>query len=116
MTPEAKRIAIAEACGWTIETQKEPQSWVFGGWPPNTPSYGKTINTTYYRQLPDYLNDLNAMHEAEKVLAREQATEYSHIVYRSANREYNYPAAYLAMCATAAQRADAFLEAIGVLA
>lgn len=57
MTPEAQRIAIAEACGFS-----------------RAPEYDDTINVEkawrcdgrlrYESDLPDYLNDLNAMHEA----------------------------------------------------
>lgn len=43
MTPEAQRIAIAEACGWQL---------LGGMW--HHPIGGF---------IPDYLNDLNAMHE-----------------------------------------------------
>ena len=48
MSPEKQRIAIATACGWT-DTQ------IIDG------KYGQT-------DVPDYLGDLNAMHEAKKVL------------------------------------------------
>ena len=51
MKPEQQRIAIAEACG----TMK---------WSYALPT--KTIACT----VPDYLNDLNAMHEAEKICLR----------------------------------------------
>jgi hypothetical protein len=47
VTPEAQRIAIAEACGWRKD--KRGLGWL-------TPS-GE------YSELPDYLNDLNDMHD-----------------------------------------------------
>lgn len=56
MTPEQQRIKIAEACGWKhhhtrpSETERHQKKW------------------RYLSDLPDYLNDLNAMYEAEKVL------------------------------------------------
>lgn len=67
MTPEAQRIVIAEACGWQLDKlqQSKYHSMSFGVdalqysyvWlAPN----GKTK----YKECPDYLNDLNAMHEA----------------------------------------------------
>ena len=56
MSPEAQRIAIAEACGFT---QKEP--WLDGrecwGHKDHPPHVG-------FEGIPDYLNDINAMHEA----------------------------------------------------
>jgi len=113
MKPERQRIAIAEACGW-ISHIHHP--------------YGILSNTgTYpvYRKkgfadiikLPDFLNDLNAMHEAEKTLTDELTANYvielmevlqlPHAM-RKLTRSY-----YLTATATAAQRAEAFLRAIG---
>lgn len=52
MNPEAQRIAIAKACGWT--------HIVFDrGWK-------STDLGDFQAKIPDYLNDLNTMHEAEK--------------------------------------------------
>lgn len=52
MTDEQMRIAIAEACGWKL-IQRLQSGW--HGWREQGP----------LQELPDYLNDLNAMHEAE---------------------------------------------------
>lgn len=93
MNPEKQRIAIAEACGWKIG-YRDPEAW---------------------HPLPDFLHDLNAMHEAEKVLdpkGKDCSYEYwlrtvCHIPEReSANGRYFYRA-------TASQRAEAFLRTIG---
>ena len=51
MTQEQKRIAIAEACGWN---EMRDGRWKLGD--------------QVERFLPDYLNDLNAVHELEKIL------------------------------------------------
>lgn len=51
MSPEAQRIAIAEACGH--------------------PSLQIHMGETAEAAFPDYLNDLNAMHEAEKTIPNE---------------------------------------------
>ena len=67
MTPEAQRIAIAEACGWQSPHHPENVAGMVGWWAQArgiwwvTPE-GKRV---MIRFLPDYLNDLNAMHEAE---------------------------------------------------
>jgi hypothetical protein len=56
MTPEKQRVVIAEACGWqrcNVNSDNE-----FYGVNPNG----------IYTILPNYPFDLNAMHEAEKVL------------------------------------------------
>ena len=60
-------------------------------------------------ELPDYLNDLNAMHEAERKLSAAFWDRYAQWLREltSSNRRF------LIAHATAAQRAEAFLRAIG---
>lgn len=91
VNPEQQRIAIAEACGW----KPAPR----GRW---------KLNERVERFRPDYLNDLNAMHEAEKTLNRESG--YHEIggygLYLVA-LEHN-------ASATAAQRAKAFLKTLNL--
>jgi hypothetical protein len=78
MTPEAQRIAIAKACGWrpwrelpTPETGELMMSFIS----PN-PNEGNR----FADDLPDYLNDLNAMHEALQTLeVREQGAFWDHL-------------------------------------
>ena len=53
-----------------------------------------------YREIPDYLNDLNAMHEAEQTLDGNQRLPYLVLL-----QGHCFP--------TAAQRAEAFLRTIG---
>lgn len=57
-TEAQMRVAIAEACGW---------EGLSGEWPFTTglPKYWQGAESR--EPLPDYLHDLNAMHEAEKV-------------------------------------------------
>ena len=93
MTDQQQRIAIAEACGWHCNQ--------FGLW-------GIDFADGVSGSPPDYCNDLNAMHEAEKVLTAEQRRSYVNCIF-------NLP---VSECesntfATAAQRAKAFLRAIG---
>jgi hypothetical protein len=109
MTPEQQRIAIAEACGWTNVAPQIVK---------NVKHEGDDITVGIWSDdgwIPDYLNDLNAMHEAEKVLdpkGKDGSYEYwlrtvCHIPEReSANGRYFYRA-------TASQRAEAFLRTIG---
>lgn len=61
ITDEEKRIKIAEVCGWKFCAPKP--SWLTPYW-----TNPVTKELSVFAQLPDYLNDLNAMHEAEKVL------------------------------------------------
>ena len=58
----------------------------------------------------DYCNDLNAMHEAEKVLTDDQC-----VFFRTHLRERleDYPASLYVWHANARQRAEAFLRTLG---
>jgi len=95
---EKQRAAIAEACGWTLNPAKHTAKgldWL------HVPSG----NTAY--NPPNYLNDLNAMHDAEKVLTREQEKEYAYQLEAACcPTEYGWHA-------TASQRAEALLRTIG---
>ncbi len=63
MSPEKQRIAIAEACGYFRDFDEEPG---FGSGTRKTFGWRTRTNPRLVRVLPDYLSDLNAMHEAEK--------------------------------------------------
>lgn len=57
MTPEAQRIAIAEACGWTMKPYQSRHGAQKPMWHhPNGTPMGFT---------PDYLHDLDAIRDAE---------------------------------------------------
>ena len=95
MSPEKQRVAIATACGW--EAMPE------GHYHPDNP-IGQT--------RPDYLNDLNAMHEAEKVLNQMQSRANA---YHLAESEQNETWASCHIWhQSAAQRAEAFLRTLGL--
>ena len=99
MKPEAQRIAIAEACGWT--PSKVDHCW-------NNPSRMETRE-----ELPDYMNDLNAMNEAEKVLENYNSISGDSEYGRYITALQKVTAWYRVPCATAAQRAEAFLRTLG---
>jgi hypothetical protein len=117
MTPEAQRIVIAEACGWKncrlIPEQqvgvKPPtiRLKVIVGIQPGDDEFDGE------RGLPNYLSDLNAIHEAEKVLGNKlfhypsalPSLPYEHHLKLIAKNEWYR--------ATAAQRAEAFLRTLG---
>lgn len=103
MTPEAQRIVIAEACGWILFPGDE-KLMSFNQWRHESGDFRPL------REPPDYLNDLNAMHEAEKVLTAEQAYEYHCRLAGklSATAEFRY-----AISAPAPQRAEELLRTIG---
>ena len=99
MTPEQQRIAIAEACGWKKIGPKGFGSTMIVGASPNDPAWPFT-------DIPDYLHDLNAMHEAESVIHRVMRAQYIEYIAQQTGGDY-----FSVAHATAAQRAEAFLRA-----
>ena len=91
MTNEQINIAIAEACGWDSDDIAR----------------GYTL-CQFTEYVPDYCNDLNAMHEAEKIfdaaLYCRYINELCDLTIKGNNCMY---------MATARQRAEAFLKTIG---
>lgn len=98
MSPEAQRIAIAEACGIR-----------------EYPDFGlrdsRMVQVASSWDEWDPLNDLNAMHEAEKVLHGNKWRPY-HTELAKINCHWDC-GSYPAIDCTAAQRAEAFLRTIG---
>jgi hypothetical protein len=66
----------------------------------------------HLRNLPDYLNDLNAMHEAEKILDQMQARAYSDFLGQS-EQDGTWAGCHC-FHQTAAQRAEAFLKTLNL--
>lgn len=70
MNPEQQRIAIAEACGW----KGMSPDYMIGYSPDRREPYSDRVNACPIDDLdcipldpiPDYLDDLNAIHKAEK--------------------------------------------------
>lgn len=101
MTPEAQRIAIAKACGW--------QHYHEGLWvPPGVSDFSEVECAS----LPDYLNDLNAMHEAvatfDDIVYSLFLTALAEVV---GSTEADVCGVRKITEASAAQRAEAFLRA-----
>jgi len=99
MTDERINQRIAEACGWT-QVNAEHRS----GRAPNAEYVGSEF-------ISNYCNDLNAMHEAEKVMTKAQWEDF---VQHLANDWSSVSDAWKDVChATARQRAEAFLRTLG---
>lgn len=123
MTPEQQRIAIAEACGWRFDKSKHGHWFVrepngnthepgFGQWEPFSAITGDKnpeMSPLYRAEslVPDYLSDLNEMHEAEKVLEADAVRRAFYVgeLQRLTGRS--------GVFSTAAQRAEAFLRTLG---
>jgi len=121
MDEKLQRITIAKTTGWTSKLVPPTPDG------PENP-YGEFQHTWWcnpqgkYTTLPDYLNDLNAMHEAEKSLffkeslARKIFGGYLvSIVKGNLGQAYNPSKEdwINSQSATASQRAEAFLRTIG---
>lgn len=108
MTDEQINITIAEYCGWTyieeldntyIDYSNSKRDKIWGGINP------KTGDDDF---IPDYCNDLNAMHEVELkcILIDNILTDiYSHNLYDASDLP--------SFSSTSRQRAEAFLKTIG---
>lgn len=104
MTPHEQRIALAKACGWYRP----------GGWE------GRLHHPTTLRwadDAPDYLNDLNAVADAEKTLTDDQMAAYashlSFILYHDYGMRGDKQL-YGRITATAAQRTKSLLLTLGL--
>lgn len=105
MNPDEQRIAIAESVGWSDISQR--MKW---GVPPNVEDDG---TEDCLKVIPNYLDDLNAMHKAEKSLTAVQfgVCYIEHL--KTAMGESEYSIEHSIVRATAAQRAAAYLKTIG---
>ena len=102
MSPEAQRIAIAESVGWT-----EISDWGAGG------INGKHPTGPWVEVIPDYLNDLNAMHWAVKTLPQNMKPRYFSCLCAAVSGAISLYGYAEATEATAAKRAEAYLRIIG---
>jgi len=100
MKSEKQRIAIAEACGW-VGVQQDAECKLVGINPNNDPE-----------RIPDYLNDLNAMHEAEKVI--DDYMGYVSNLYSVVRQSNGWAVEISVITATATQRAEAFLKTLNL--
>ena len=116
MSPEAQRIAIAEACGYTRYHEKGGNASEF---------FSPSGKFCLLEDLPDYLGSLDAMHEAEKVLsirAVERGGVSQKLSYRmhlqhictTFDRLGEEVAVRDPIFTTAAQRADGFLRTLNL--
>jgi len=108
---QTQRTEIAKTCGWEHAPENnEDYPW----WHP----VEKTVST--FDNLPDYLNNLDDMHEAEKVLDDSKLWDQQKVRYYHELSELfddcgeptvNY---FNVVNATAAQRAEAFLKTLNL--
>lgn len=119
MTEQEQRIAIAQACGWKCTNYQSASPQIRA----DVPFWTDGERFCQAEHLPDYLHDLSAMHEAEKLIdAKDPDTRslwLDHLTLamnwpKAKNAaELRFGLHYLCARATAAQRAEAFLRTIG---
>ena len=98
MNSEKQCLAIAKALEIVSKDQWGPLYRTQKGW---------------VRDCPDYIADLTAMHEAEKVLTKDQSLEYNLALIKICTG-YALPEFFgSAIRASAEQRAKAFLRTLG---
>ena len=107
MSDQEINAAIALACGWTdIKLGVLSKELI-----------GRSNNNSDYSVIPNYVGDLNAMHEAEQALwARDWNLRYDYIdaLARVENPTiYNRLDAVDMLDLTPRQRAEAFLRVLG---
>ena len=103
MKPEEQRIAIAEACGWKNVDAGAGRVWGFTTRHKGTPSESDVCV-----DIPNYLKDLNAMHDVEKTMNNNDWWKFvEHLTNICGG------GTALGISATASQRAEAFLRTIG---
>jgi hypothetical protein len=104
MTDEQINAEIARECGWRITTPSF-------GVPPTQTAFSKLHG---YDELPNYCADLNAMHDAEKVLTKDRNSYITELaILVSTDDLRGQDADWPWVCATARQRAEAFLRTLG---
>ena len=119
MTQEEQRIAIAEACGWKcnghLDQLAATVGWEFAYQFVLTPE-GKLVT---HNSIPDYLNDLNAMHDAVMCLDKtihEKDVCLCDVFSSELAKSRTEPqiwSMFDLLTTTAAQQAEAFLCTIG---
>jgi hypothetical protein len=120
MTPEKQRIAIAEACGLEVlkvANPADPDAWKRGYF---TPSAARTRRKGWrsggvVKIIPDYLDSLDAMHEAVKKLP-DGHTYWRYIELLDGLVKHGGHVDHVAdrATATAEQQAKAFLHALNL--
>ena len=112
MNDNKQRIAIAEACGW-IKNDHYEDGFGSGerlvtGWDDN--------RGIFFRQLPDYLNDLNEMNTVLcNHLQATERTDYLDQLALVIQRKHRMATiAWLCVTASASEKAEAFLRTLNL--
>lgn len=114
MSDDELRVKVAELCGWTeLERQfkdRPPEHSPLLGVMPVPSIFGGKARI----YVPNYPADLNAMHEAEKLITDEQRLRFRlRLMFNSDGPKAVFQTVEAALChATARQRAEALYETL----
>ena len=114
MTSRKINKAIAEHLGWKELSFVFDRKHIIG----DRPSFhnGKIVSYIVDQYVPDYCNDLNAMHEAEKMLSAVNKNDYLYYLEDVCKTDcwtiMNSEERFRIVNAAAKQRAEAFLRTI----
>jgi hypothetical protein len=112
MTNQEINEAIALACGWRYAPRELIVSGISIG--DDMPWIQPDGTRRRVYNLPNYCNDLNAMHEAWKSLTKEQHQQFKQHLANIVLRDGHIVGPCRSLSnATARQRAEAFLRTIG---
>ena len=112
MNKEKQKIAIAEACGWSNLQDSDYKPFGKAQLVGRHPG-GSEQNLL---RVPDYLNNLNAMHEAEETMTDQKKRDFTSFLQEIVDLDctwHTLDELFKIAHATAAQRAEAFLRTIG---
>ena len=107
LSDEELQIKVAELCGWTSIHPAHDSLFGTRHWPDGQSAEGD--------EVPNYPQDLNAMHEAEKTLPTDRIKKYVYQVSKVASNGnpnahlFHVQGAVALTTATARQRAEAFV-------
>lgn len=115
MTPESQRIALAKWAGWKFINHRIGPDIVDPASYPWACLSGRNPKDDTMDGLPDYLHDLNAVHELEIKLGQDLLS-YSYywklcdvVVIKDTD-----VSSLALVCATASQRCEALLKTLGL--
>lgn len=111
LSDDELRIRVAKLLGWEVHTWKGLPSLAED---PTEKQWIRRRVLLRESELPNYPRDLNACHEMEMTLTKEQFQDYTHRLFIRFHIEENgktadYPPDRTVMCATARQRCEAFV-------
>lgn len=109
MKIEEQRIEIAKFCGWTNVTVYADENQIDGFMP--------APNTRFWQVVPNYTDDLNAIHEAEKKIINTSTWDGYYrwlvCVMDEDSESDNGCQSNIMIHASASQRCEALLRTIG---